>query len=118
MYHDAGRDESQEGLGTSAFHDADYERSPNGTGEKAMPRANRHFLPGHVWHSTHRCSSQFPIFQAFNPPDRVRGPFETFERRVPFKDSGQNLTEVPRGRRRYWHWVFEAKKRFGLSVLN
>ena len=20
-----------------------------------MPRANRYFLPGHVWHSTHRC---------------------------------------------------------------
>ncbi len=22
---------------------------------QAMPRANRHFLPGHVWHITHRC---------------------------------------------------------------
>jgi putative transposase len=20
-----------------------------------MPRANRHFLPGHIWHLTHRC---------------------------------------------------------------
>ncbi len=20
-----------------------------------MPRANRHFVPGHVWHITHRC---------------------------------------------------------------
>ena len=20
-----------------------------------MPRANRHFLPGYVWHITHRC---------------------------------------------------------------
>ncbi len=20
-----------------------------------MPRAHRHFLPGHVWHITHRC---------------------------------------------------------------
>jgi hypothetical protein len=20
-----------------------------------MPRANHHFLPGHVWHITHRC---------------------------------------------------------------
>jgi len=20
-----------------------------------MPRANRYFLPGHVWHITHRC---------------------------------------------------------------
>jgi len=20
-----------------------------------MPRANRHYLPGHIWHLTHRC---------------------------------------------------------------
>jgi hypothetical protein len=38
------------------------------------PRHNRHFLPGYVWHVTHRC--------------------------------------------RYLHWLFEAKKRFGLLVLN
>ena len=23
-----------------------------------MPRANRHFLPGHVWHITHRCHKE------------------------------------------------------------
>jgi len=23
-----------------------------------MPRANRHFVPGHVWHITHRCHQQ------------------------------------------------------------
>ncbi len=23
-----------------------------------MPRANRHHLPGHVWHITHRCHKQ------------------------------------------------------------
>ena len=23
-----------------------------------MPRANRYFLPGHVWHITHRCHRQ------------------------------------------------------------
>lgn len=23
-----------------------------------MPRANRHFLPGQVWHITHRCHQQ------------------------------------------------------------
>ena len=23
-----------------------------------MPRAHRHFLPGHVWHITHRCHKQ------------------------------------------------------------
>ncbi len=53
-----------------------------------MPRANRHFLPGHVWHITHRCH------------------------RIHF------LLKFARDRRRYLRWVFEAKKRFGLSVLN
>ena len=53
-----------------------------------MPRANRHFLPGHVWHITHRCHQR-----AF-------------------------LLKFARDRRRYLRWVFEAKKRFGLSVLN
>jgi len=23
-----------------------------------MPRANRYFLPGHVWHITHRCHNK------------------------------------------------------------
>ena len=53
-----------------------------------MPRANRHFLPGHVWHLTHRCHQK-----AF-------------------------LLKFARDRRCYLSWVFEAKKRFGLSVLN
>jgi len=53
-----------------------------------MPRANRHFLPGHVWHITHRCHQK------------------------------QFLLKFARDRRRYLRWVFEAKKRFGLSVLN
>ncbi len=53
-----------------------------------MPRANRHFLTGHVWHITHRCHQK------------------------------QFLLKFARDRRRYLHWVFEAKKRFGLSVLN
>jgi putative transposase len=50
-----------------------------------MPRANRHFLPGHIWHITHRCQKKVS-------------------------------TEVARDRQRYLRWVFEAKKRFGLSV--
>ena len=53
-----------------------------------MPRANRYFLPGYVWHLTHRCHHK-----AF-------------------------LLKFARDRRRYLRWVFEAKKRFGLSVLN
>jgi putative transposase len=53
-----------------------------------MPRANRYFLPGHVWHITHRCHRR-----AF-------------------------LLKFARDRHRYLHWAFEAKKRFGLVVLN
>ncbi|MEK6593404.1 MAG: transposase [Pseudomonadota bacterium] len=53
-----------------------------------MPRANRHFLPGHVWHITHRCHQQ-----AF-------------------------LLKFAHDRQCYLRWLFEAKKRFGLCVLN
>jgi len=53
-----------------------------------MPRANRHFLPGHVWHLTHRCHE---------------------------KDF---LLKFARDRNRYLRWLFEARKRFGLCVLN
>src|SRR5512145_915354 len=53
-----------------------------------MPRANRHFLAGHVWHITHRCHER-----AF-------------------------LLKFARDRDRYLRWLFEAKKRFGLCVLN
>ena len=53
-----------------------------------MPRANRHFLPGYLWHITHRCHQK------------------------------QFLLKFARDRRRYLHWLFEAKKRFGLSVLD
>ena len=53
-----------------------------------MPRAHRYYLPGHVWHITHRCH-QKEFFLKFT------------------KD-----------RRRWIAWLFEAKKRFGLSVLN
>jgi putative transposase len=53
-----------------------------------MPRANRHFLPGQVWHITHGCHEK-----AF-------------------------LLKFSRDRRRYLRWLFEAKMRFGLCVLN
>jgi hypothetical protein len=53
-----------------------------------MPRANRHFLSGYVWHITHRCHQK------------------------------QFLLKFACDRRRYLRWLFEAKKRFGLSVLN
>ncbi len=53
-----------------------------------MPRAHRHFLPGQVWHLTHRCHEK------------------TF------------LLKFARDRQRYLRWLFEAKKRFGLCVLD
>jgi REP-associated tyrosine transposase len=53
-----------------------------------MPRANRHFVPGHVWHITHRCHHK------------------------------SFLLKFARDRKRYLRWIFEAKKRFGLCVLN
>ena len=56
------------------------------------------------------------------------GPFQTFHRYAQFK-SFQSLADLRntnsyfgslemRDRRRYLHWVFEAKKRFDLSVFN
>jgi REP element-mobilizing transposase RayT len=53
-----------------------------------MPRANRHYLPGYVWHITHRCHKK------------------------------EFLLKFSQDRQRYLHWLFEAKKRYGLSVLN
>ena len=51
-----------------------------------MPGANRHFLPGHLWHITHRCHKK------------------------------KFLLKFTRDHRRYLRWLFEAKKHFGLSV--
>lgn len=53
-----------------------------------MPRANRYFLSGHVWHITHRCHKQ------------------------------EFLLKFAHDRRHYLHWLFEARKRFGLCVLD
>ena len=53
-----------------------------------MPRANRHYLPGYVWHITHRCHKK------------------------------EFLLKFARDQRRWLQWLFEAKKRFNLSILN
>ena len=53
-----------------------------------MPRANRHYIPGYIWHITHRCHKK------------------------------EFLLKFARDRRRYLQWLFEARKRYGLSVLN
>jgi putative transposase len=53
-----------------------------------MARANRHYIPGQIWHITHRCHKK------------------------------EFLLKFAKDRRRWYHWLFEAKKRFGLQVLN
>jgi len=53
-----------------------------------MPRANRHHIPGQIWHITHPCHQR------------------------------QFLLRFARDRKCWLQWLFEAKKRFGLSVLN
>jgi putative transposase len=53
-----------------------------------MPRAHRHFLSGHVWHITHRCHKQ------------------------------EFLLRFGRDRDCWRYWLYQARQRYGLSVLN
>ena len=54
-----------------------------------MARAKRHYIPGHVWHITHRCHKR------------------------------EFLLKFPRDRRRWIEWLYQARKRYcSLSVLN
>ncbi len=53
-----------------------------------MPRAHRCFLPGHVWHITHRC----------------------------YRDAF--LLEFAEDRERWLYWLHQARQHYGLCVLN
>lgn len=53
-----------------------------------MPRAYRYFIPGYTWHITHRCHKQ------------------------------EFLLKFVRDRKKWISWLYEAKKRYGLMVLN
>jgi len=53
-----------------------------------MPRASRHYLPGHIWHLTQRCHRQ------------------------------QFLLKFLKDRRIWIDWLYMACKRFGLCVLD
>ena len=53
-----------------------------------MARAKRHFLHGYIWHITHRCHKK------------------------------EFLLKLVKDRQRWLYWLFEAKKRYGLSILN
>jgi len=53
-----------------------------------MPRTNRYFMPGRIWHITHRCH----------------------ERKF--------LLKFRRDRKRWVQWLLQARLRYGLSILN
>jgi len=53
-----------------------------------MSRAHRHFLPGYIWHITQRCHRQ------------------------------QFLLKFYQDRQTWIRWLYEARKRYGLQVLN
>jgi len=53
-----------------------------------MVRAYRYFLPGYTWHLTQRCHKR------------------------------EFLLKFARDRRRWCHWLFQSKKRYGLRILN
>ena len=53
-----------------------------------MARAKRHYLPGQIWHLTHRCHKK------------------------------EFLLKLSRDRRRLLQWLYESRKRYGLVILN
>ena len=53
-----------------------------------MARAKRHYIQGQIWHITHRCHKR------------------------------EFLLQFAKDRRRWLQWLFEAKKRYGLPILN
>lgn len=53
-----------------------------------MARAKRHYIPGQIWHITHRCHQR------------------------------EFLLKFTKDRKRMLQWFFEAKKRYGLVILN
>ncbi len=56
--------------------------------EPPMARAKRHYIPGQIWHITHRCHKR------------------------------EFLLKFSKDRRRWLQWLYEAKKRYGLVILN
>ena len=53
-----------------------------------MARAKRHYLPGHIWHISHRCHKR------------------------------EFLLRFSKDRNRWLQWLYQARKRYGLKVLN
>ena len=53
-----------------------------------MPRANRHYIPGQVWHLTHRCHKK------------------------------EYLLKFSKDRQQWIKYLFAVKKKFGLTILD
>src|SRR3989339_656316 len=53
-----------------------------------MARAKRHFIPGYIWHITHRCHKR------------------------------EFLLKFSKDRHWYLQWLYQARKRYGLTILN
>ena len=53
-----------------------------------MARANRHYIPGFIWHITHRCHKR------------------------------EFLLRFKKDRRRWAQWLYQARKRYGITILN
>jgi len=53
-----------------------------------LARAKRHYIPGHVWHITHRCHKR------------------------------EFLLKFAKDRHRWLQWLYEARKRYSLVILN
>ena len=53
-----------------------------------MARAKRHYIPGCIWHITHRCHKR------------------------------EFLLGFSKDRHRYLQWLYQARKRYGLTILN
>lgn len=53
-----------------------------------MARAKRHYIPGQIWHITHRCHNREFLFK------------------------------FAKDRQRWLQWLYQARKRYGLTILN
>ena len=53
-----------------------------------MARAHRHYIPGQIWHITHRCHKR------------------------------EFLLKFAKDRHRWLQWLYQAKRRYGLTILN
>ena len=53
-----------------------------------MARAKRHYIPGYIWHITHRCHKR------------------------------EFLLKFSKDRHRYLQWLYQARKLYGLKILN